>query len=109
MSMYLDAIAMLPQLYMLVRKGGTVEALTSHFVAMIFFSRFLTFCFWFTGFPELAPENGGFNKMGWLLCGGHGLAMAFSAYFMWGMASSCAGKACGGEVASTGMVLAPAS
>ena len=77
-SMYLDTIAMLPQLWMLVVKGGHVEALTSHFVAAIFFSRFLTFSFWFTGFPELAPEDGGFNKMGYLLCGCHAIQLLLS-------------------------------
>merc|ERR1719161_972686 len=92
LSMYLDTIAMMPQLWMLVVKGGHVEALTSHYVASIFFSRFLTFSFWFTGFPELAPEDGGFNKMGWLLCGCHGLQLLLSAdfmyhYFMWGACS----------------------
>jgi len=82
-SMYLDTIAMMPQLWMLVVKGGHVEALTSHFVAAIFFSRFLTFSFWYTGFPELAPEDGGFNKMGWLLCGCHGLQLLLSIDFMY--------------------------
>jgi len=106
-SMYLDTIAMLPQLWMVVRKGGAVEALTSHYVAMIFFSRFLTFSFWYTGFPELAPENGGFNKMGWLLCGCHGLQVAFSGdfmyhYFKW---SACGTKTCQGKVTSGEMVL----
>jgi len=106
-SMYLDTVAMLPQLWMLVHKGGAVEALTSHYVALIFFSRLLTFSFWYTGFPELAPEDGGFNKMGWLLCGCHGLQMAFSGdfmfhYFRW---SSCGVKTCKGELPSGGMVL----
>jgi len=106
-SMYLDTIAMLPQLWMLVQKGGAVEALTSHYVALIFFSRFLTFSFWYTGFPELAPEDGGFNKMGWLLCGCHGLQMAFSGdfmyhYFRW---SSCGVKTCQGQLPAGGMVL----
>jgi len=106
-SMYLDTIAMLPQLWMLVHKGGAVEALTSHYVALIFFSRFLTFSFWYTGFTELAPENGGFNKMGWLLCGCHGLQMALSGdfmynYFKW---SACGVKTCAGTLPSEGMVL----
>jgi len=108
-SMYLDTIAMMPQLWMLVHKGGAVEALTSHYVALIFFSRFLTFSFWYTGFPELAPEEGGFNKMGWLLCGCHFLQIALSGdfmyhYFRW---SSCGTKACAGQLEPS-MVL-PAS
>lgn len=101
-SMYLDTVAMMPQLYMLVRKGGSVEALTSHYVALIFVSRFLTFSFWYTGFAELAPSDGGFNKMGWLLCGCHALQMALSGdfmyhYFRW---SSCGTKTCQGTLPS---------
>jgi len=105
-SMYLDTVAMLPQLWLLVHKGGAVEALTSHYVAMIFFSRFLTFIFWYTGFHELAPKTGGFNKMGFLLTGCHGLQVLLSAdfmyhYFRW---SSCGVKTCKGSI-STQMVL----
>jgi len=91
-SMYLDTIAMMPQLWMLVVKGGHVEALSSHYVAAIFFSRFLTFSFWYTGFPELAPEDGGFNKMGWLLCGCHALQVLLSVDFMYHYISSAWGK-----------------
>merc|ERR1719473_156076 len=105
-SMYLDTIAMLPQLWLLVRKGGGVEALTSHYVALIFFSRFLTFSFWYTGFPELAPEDGGFNKMGWLLCGCHALQVLLSIdfmyhYMMWGACTK--GNSEGGMVLPVGV------
>jgi len=105
-SMYLDTIAMMPQLWMLVVKGGHVEALTSHFVAAIFFSRFLTFSFWFTGFPELAPEDGGFNKMGYLLCGCHAIQLLLSVdfmyhYAMWGACTK--GNTEGGMVLPVGV------
>lgn len=101
-SMYLDMIAMLPQLWMLVVKGGEVEAVTSHFVALLFFSRFLQFSFWWTGFRELAPQDGGFNKMGYLLCGGHAVSVLFSGDFMYHyFAHAC--KTCG--VDNSNMVL----
>jgi len=107
-SMYLDTIAMLPQLWMLVVKGGQVEALTSHYVAAIFFSRFLTFSFWFTGFSELAPEDGGFNKMGWLLCGCHGLQLLLSIDFMYhyAMWGACT-KGCGSKGNTDGGMVLP--
>lgn len=82
-GMYLDTIAMLPQLWMLVAKGGEVEALTANFVALLFFSRFLTWAFWYTGFPELAPPEGGFNKVGWMIMIAHSLQLLFSADFMY--------------------------
>jgi len=107
-SMYLDTVAMLPQLWMLVVKGGQVEALTSHYVAAIFFSRFLTFSFWFTGFSELAPEDGGFNKMGWLLCGCHGLQLLLSVDFMYhyAMWGACT-KGCGSKGNTDGGMVLP--
>jgi len=107
-SMYLDTIAMMPQLWMLVVKGGQVEALTSHYVASIFFSRFLTFSFWFTGFSELAPEDGGFNKMGWLLCGCHGLQLLLSVDFMYhyAMWGACT-KGCGSKGNTDGGMVLP--
>jgi len=107
-SMYLDTIAMMPQLWMLVIKGGQVEALTSHYVAAIFFSRFLTFSFWFTGFSELAPEDGGFNKMGWLLCGCHGLQLLLSVDFMYhyAMWGACT-KGCGSKGNTDGGMVLP--
>jgi len=107
-SMYLDTVAMMPQLWMLVVKGGQVEALTSHYVAAIFFSRFLTFSFWFTGFSELAPEDGGFNKMGWLLCGCHGLQLLLSVDFMYhyAMWGACT-KGCGSKGNTDGGMVLP--
>lgn len=81
-AMNLDTIAMLPQLWMFVMKGGKVEKLASHFVALIFFSRCLTWAFWYTGFQELAPKDGSFNKVGYLLVGMHSLQLLFSADFM---------------------------
>jgi len=93
-SMYVDMIAMMPQLWMLVYKGGHVEALTSHYVAAMFFSRFLTFSFWYTGFPELQPADGSFNKMGWLLCGCHFISLLLSADFMYHYALGCKQMGC---------------
>lgn len=99
-AMNLDTIAMLPQLWMFVMKGGSVEKMASHFVALIFFSRCLTWSFWYTGFQELAPKDGSFNKIGYLLVGMHTLQLLFSAdfmfhYFVWQgkrCQESCAGK-----------------
>jgi len=82
-SMNLDTLALLPQLWMLAKKGGEVEALTSHFVAALVVSRFCAFLFWFYGYPELAPRNGGFNAGGWWVIGAHTLQVAISADFMY--------------------------
>jgi len=82
-GMWMDTVAMLPQLWMLVAKGGEVEGLTSNFVALIFLSRCLAFAFWYTGYPELAPANGGFNMVGFVIMAAHSLQLLFSADFMY--------------------------
>jgi len=100
-AMNVDTIAMLPQLWLMVRKGGEVEALTSHYVASIAISRALAFAFWWHGFQELAPKKGGFNISGWLIIACHGVQLLLSGdflyhYTMWGTN----GKASGGLVLS---------
>jgi len=96
MSMWFDTVAMLPQLWMLVVKGGEVEALTSNYVGVMFISRVMCFWFWFTGMPELAPKDGGINKVGYMIVGAHALQLLLSAdfmyhYFTW----QCSNTACG--------------
>jgi len=82
-SANLDTIALLPQLWLLAKKGGEVDALTSHFVAALVVSRFCAFSFWFYGYPELAPRNGGFNAGGWWVIGVHTLQLVISGDFMY--------------------------
>jgi hypothetical protein len=82
-GMWMDTIAMLPQLWMLVAKGGEVEALTSNFVALIFVSKALSWCFWYTGYAELAPKDGGFNLVGNMVMGAQSLQLLLSADFMY--------------------------
>merc|ERR1719473_1410479 len=82
-GMWMDTVAMLPQLWMLVAKGGEVEALTANYVALIFMSKALAFWFWYTGYPELAPAHGGFNTVGFVIMAAHSLQLLFSADFMY--------------------------
>jgi len=56
-SMNLETIAMLPQLWMLVKKGGEVEALTSNYVAALFMTSCLKMSFWFYGHEEIGDED----------------------------------------------------
>lgn len=52
-AMNIDTVAMLPQLFMLVNKGGEVEALTANYVASIFLSRACVLSFWWNGYLEI--------------------------------------------------------
>merc|ERR1719473_2125469 len=64
-SVAVDTVAMVPQLWLLSALGGKVDALTSHFVALLFASRAMTFLFWFYGYPELAPTDDSWNACGY--------------------------------------------
>jgi len=112
-GLYLDTLAMLPQLWMLVAKGGEVEALTSNFVALVFVRRMLAFWFWYTGFEELAPKDGGFNLVGCLIVGAQAVQLLLSADFMYHyfvhatetQCGSVCGRVCGASKAVKGLEL----
>jgi len=105
-GMWMDTIAMLPQLWMLVARGGEVEALTSNFVALIFLSKCFAWCFWYTGYPELAPKQGGFNVVGYMIMLAQTMQLLFSAdfmyyYFKWRGAHLMSRTGCGGWCSAT--------
>jgi len=79
----LDTVAMLPQLFLLSRVGGKVEGLASHYVACIFGSRAFTFAFWFYGYPDVAPLDGGFNHCGYAVLLLHLTQLIMSGDFMY--------------------------
>jgi len=82
-SVAVDTVAMVPQLWLLSKLGGKVDALTSHFVAALFASRALTFMFWFYGYPELAPEDGSWNACGYSHVVLHFTQLVLCADFMY--------------------------
>jgi len=55
---YMETAAMLPQLWMMSKAGGELEALTSHFIALTTLARFFSFIFWYWAFEELAHSDG---------------------------------------------------
>jgi len=81
-SLNLDTIALIPQLWMVYKIGSDMDALTPHYVAAIVVSRGLAFWFWFHGFPEIAPLKGGLNTAGWLIISAHSFQLLISADFM---------------------------
>jgi hypothetical protein len=94
-SMHLDTIAMLPQFWLFVKKGGAVEAALGHFVACIVASRALSFAFWFYGYQALKPrkrDGGGPNIAGYLVFASHAMQLLLSADFMYHYVSSAMGK-----------------
>jgi len=57
-SLYLESVAMFPQLYMFFKRGGEVEAFTSHFVASQGIARLFALVFWLFSFSELNEYTG---------------------------------------------------
>jgi len=107
-AMNIDMIAMLPQLWMLVSKGGEVEALTSNYIAALFVSRCCAASFWCWGYDEMAPKDGSTNFAGYWCLFAHGMSVLASADFMYHYWEAKAKKAgCGG--ASAPVVLPPST
>jgi ER lumen protein retaining receptor len=63
LSMYIEAVAMLPQIYMFQKQAaeenGLVEAMIGHTTFALGFSRVFELIFWVGSFKELANEAGG--------------------------------------------------
>merc|ERR1719281_1967784 len=68
-GLYMEALAMVPQLWMLAKKGGEIDGLASHYIACVFFSRVFTLCFWLNSYVELAPHGSEYNIPGWGVLG----------------------------------------
>lgn len=52
-SMYLEAVAIYPQIYLFSARQGNIEAYTSHYVALQGLSRLFSLAFWWDTFGEL--------------------------------------------------------
>merc|ERR1719386_74275 len=81
--LYLDTLALMPQVYMMSRAGDQVEAPIAHFVAATAFSRFLDVVYWYYGFNMVAPRGGGFNFSGYLIMVAHGFGCLLLGDFVY--------------------------
>merc|ERR1719456_478766 len=104
-SLYIDSVAMLPQLWMMARNGGA-HVFTSHYVAAMALSRAVNFVFWFHGYPELAvleDEEGelGSNLAGYFVVGAHVVQLVLMADFLWCYAKALCGDLAHGNCART--------
>jgi len=68
--LYVDALAMVPQLWMISKAGGKVSGFTAHYIGATMLSNILSGLFWFYASPELAEENK-FNIAGVAINGAH--------------------------------------
>jgi len=82
-ALYLEALSMVPQLWMLVKKGGEVESFASHFIACVFVSRLLMLGFWCNSYVELQPRGSDYNLPGLGVIGAQLLQVVIFADFMY--------------------------
>lgn len=80
-SMNLETFTMVPQLYMMVKMGGKVDAPTAHFVLCSAASRVLCFVFWWWGHVELQVP-GEYNWAGKQIIGSYILQLLLVADFI---------------------------
>lgn len=82
-ALYLEAVAMVPQLWMMTKKGGEVESLSSHYIACVFVSRLCMMGFWFNSYVELTPKvEGSYNIPGFGVMGAQMLQVVIFGDFM---------------------------
>jgi len=82
-ALYLEAVSMVPQLYMMAKNGGEVESLASHYIACVFVSRLLMITFWFHSYEELLPRGATFNFAGYGVVGAQLLQIVLFGDFMY--------------------------
>merc|ERR1719235_2822069 len=82
--LYFDVCSLLPQVVMMARSGGKIQAPIAHFVAATALRWVIDLCFWFVDF-DLGPQGwcNGINISGWLIVAFHILSLCLVADFMY--------------------------
>jgi len=69
--LYVDAVAMVPQLWMISKASGRVRGFTAHYIGATLLSNFLSGMFWFYASPELNEDSSKVNIAGLAINGAH--------------------------------------
>lgn len=83
LALYVESVAMVPQLYMMAKKGGHVEAMAGHYIACVFVARLLMLSFWWSSYVELQPKASDYNLPGYGVIGAQLLQVVIFGDFMW--------------------------
>ena len=79
-SMYLEAVAIFPQILLFLNKKGQIESFTSHYVALCGLSRLFSLIFWWDTYEELVTEDLYFGKsIGYFIIGSQILQLIIMA------------------------------
>jgi len=82
-ALYVETVAMVPQLFLLTKLGGEVDSLQGHYIACMFVSRLLMMRFWVTCYQELKPQGSTYNLPGMGVIGSQLLQVVIFADFMY--------------------------
>jgi len=85
-TLYLDVMALMPQVVMMSKGGVLVEAPISHFVAATALSRAVDLWFWYYAFDTVGPiqnQDALLNYSGWLIVFFHVVHLALVADFIY--------------------------
>lgn len=83
LSIYLEALAMAPQLFLLTKLGGSVESLQGHYLACTFASRAVMLRLWSRCFSEVVGMERGGRAAGLGILAAHVLACVVLSDFMY--------------------------
>ena len=79
-SMYLEAVAIFPQILLFSKKRGQIESFTSHYVALCGLSRLFSLIFWWDTYEELVNDNLYFGSLvGYFIIGSQILQLIIMA------------------------------
>ena len=79
-SMYLEALAIFPQILLFTFKKGQIETFTSHYVALCGLSRLFSLIFWWDTYEELVTDQVFFGKyIGYFIIGAQILQLIIMA------------------------------
>merc|ERR1719498_1141844 len=73
--LYIDAVAMVPQLWMITKAGGKVKGLTSHYIAATLLSNMLSGVFWFLACPSLDVDDSSLSIACLAINGAHAIQL----------------------------------
>jgi len=103
--LYVDAIAMVPQLWMISKAGGKVQGFTAHYIAATMLSNILCSLFWFFAVPELRERNL-VNVCGLAINGAHMVQLLLLVDFAYFYGKACLqGRGCASTMSMAGQGL----
>jgi len=97
-GLFIDSVSMFPQLWLISKNSGTIEAMTSHHIATMACSRLLAFVFWYLAREDVvtAPWVEGFNHGSWSILAAYGVQFLLLSDFVYYYLKACLSGLIGG-------------